>query len=262
DYGVQAWHTGGFDWAHLSDLTGDSWTTLIEPEDLTSTDLYAIARGADGSIWVGTAAGLVSWDSGVIDSLTAKMNSGDRGLLGASVYSLAFDGAGNLWVGTNQGLNEIKLDGTIEAFTTALAWRSDLYSSSVVSPLPSSVCAALQYDAEDNVLWIGTGNGIARLDVTPEQAVELPLSNLILYPNPIHISRGDESLKISGISSEVSIRIYTVEGELVHTADHVADGAQAWDLLTLNGFKARSGIYIVRVTAGGRSETRRIAIVR
>jgi ligand-binding sensor domain-containing protein len=262
DYGVQAWYTGGFDWAHLSDFTGDSWTTIIESEDLTSTDLYAVERGADGSIWVGTAAGLVHWDSGVIDSLTIKMNSGEKGLLGASVYSLALDGMGNLWVGTDRGLNKITPDKTIEAFTTAEAWQADLYSSSVISPLPSPVCAALQYSKEENVLWIGTGNGIASLDVAPARTVETPLSSLILYPNPIHISRGDEDLKISGISSDVSIRVYTLEGELVHMADRVGDGEQAWDLLTLNGFKARSGIYLVRITAGGRSETRKIAIIR
>jgi hypothetical protein len=85
---------------------------------------------------------------------------------------------------------------------------------------------------------------------------------MILYPNPIHISRGDRSLKISRISGEVSIRVYTTEGELVHEAEGVTDGAQAWDLLTLNGFKARSGIYLVKVAKGGQSEVRKIAIIR
>jgi hypothetical protein len=261
-YGVQAWYTGGYDWAHLSELAGDGWDTIVEPADLTSTELYAVERGDDGVVWVGTSAGLVYWNKGVVDSLTIKMNPGERGLIGAKVFDLEFDGAGNLWVGTDLGLNKMTPDGAIEAFTSAEAWQGDLYPSSVISPLPSSVCAALQCDRANNLLWIGTGNGLARLDVTPGRVVEIPLSSMILYPNPIHISRGDRSLKISRISGEVSIRVYTTEGELVHEADNVKEGAQAWDLLTLNGFKARSGIYVVKVAKGGQAEVRKIAIIR
>jgi len=261
-YGVQAWYTGGFDWTHLSDLTGDGWSTIIEPEDLVSKELWAVEHGDDGAIWVGTSAGLVRWRAGGIDSLTIKMNPGERGLLGAKVFDLEFDGAGNLWVGTDLGLNRIASDGTIEAFTSAEAWQGDLYPSSVISPLPSPACAVLQYDRANNALWIGTSNGLARLDVAPPSVEEIPLSRLILYPNPIHISRGDTELKISGISGEVSIRVYTVEGELVHEADGVEDGEKAWDILTLNGFKARSGIYMVEVKKRGQSEVRKIAIIR
>ena len=261
-YGVQAWYTGGYDWALLSEPAGDRWTTIVEPADLTSKELYAVERGADGAVWVGTSAGLVRWKAGAIDSLTIKMHPGERGLIGAKVFDLEFDGAGNLWVGTDLGLNKITPDGVIEAFTSAEAWQGDLYPSSVISPLPSPVCAALQYDRLNNLLWIGTGNGLARLDVTPPRVADIPLSSMILYPNPIHISRGDRSLKISRISGEVSIRVYTTEGELVHEAEGVTDGAQAWDLLTLNGFKARSGIYLVKVAKGGQAEVRKIAIIR
>jgi hypothetical protein len=261
-YGVQAWYTGGYDWTHLSDLAGDGWSTIIEPTDLTSKELYAVERGADGAVWVGTSAGLVRWKAGAIDSLTVKMNPGQRGLIGAKVYDLQFDGAGNLWVGTDLGLNKITPGGSIEAFTSAGAWQSDLYPSSVITPLPSPVCAALEYDRANNFLWIGTGNGLARLDVTPKRVADIPLSKMILYPNPVHISRGDGSLKISRISGEVSVLVYTAEGELVHEARGVADGGEVWDLLTLNGFKARSGIYIVKISKGGQSEVRKIAVIR
>jgi ligand-binding sensor domain-containing protein len=261
-YGVQVWYTGGFDWAHLSDIATDGWSTIIRPEDLTSKELWSIERGDDDAVWVGTSAGLVRWKAGTIDSLTIKMNPGERGLIGAKVLDLEFDGARNLWVGTDLGLNKIAPDGTIEAFTSAEAWQGDLYPSSIISPLPSSVCQALKYDETTNFLWIGTTNGLARLDVTPARAREIPLSNMILYPNPIHISRGDNELKISRISGPVSIRVYTLDGELVHEADGVVDGGRAWDILTLNGFKVRSGIYLVKVSAGSQSEVRKIAVIR
>ena len=172
-YGVQAWYTGGFDWAHLSDLAGDGWTTLIEPGDLASKELYAVESGSDGAVWVGTASGLVRWKVGAIDSFTIKMNPGEQGLIGAAVFDLEFDGAGNLWVGTEQGLNKITPDGAIEAFTSAGAWKGDLYPSSVISPLPSAdLRGARSTIGPHNVLWIGTANGLARLDVTPAREVE------------------------------------------------------------------------------------------
>jgi ligand-binding sensor domain-containing protein len=261
-YGVQAWYTGGFDWAHLSDLASDGWNTLVAPGDLASTDLFAIEDGSDGAVWAGTASGLVRWKAGAIDSFTIKTSPGERGLIGAAVFDLEFDGAGNLWVGTEQGLNKITPDGAIEAFTSVEAWKGDLYPSSVISPLPSAICGTLAYDRAANVLWIGTANGLARLDVTPAREVKESLSQMILYPNPVHISRGDAEIKISRISDPVSIRVFTIEGELVHSADDVRDGERAWDLLTLNGFKARSGIYVVKVSDGRSIETRKIAIIR
>jgi len=261
-YGAQAWFTGGYDWAHLSDLANDGWSTLVGPGDLASKDLNAIELGSDGAVWVGTAGGLFRWKAGAIDSFTIKTSPGSNGLIGAAVFDLEFDGAGNLWVGTDQGLNKLTPDGAIEAFTSADAWKGDLYPSSIISPLPSPICGRLAYDRIDNVLWIGTANGLARLDATPAPEVKESLSRMILYPNPVHISRGDAEVKIARISNPVSIRVYTIEGQLVHRADGVVDGERAWDLLTLNGFKARSGIYVVKVSDGRSTETRKIAIIR
>lgn len=269
NYGLQSWVTGGFDWPALSSLAGDSWTTLIGPDDLASKTVYCCARGPDGTAWLGTASGLVRHDAGTIDSLTIKTAPGERGLVGAQVYDLEYDGAGNLWVATDLGLNRIAPDGVISAYTTYDAWQGSLYPSSVISPLPSAICQALAYDPAADVLWIGTAGGLARLDVSPPEAVVIPLSRMILYPNPVHLSRGDAALRIARISAPVSVRVFTIEGELVHRADGVADGGVAWDLLTLNGYRAASGVYFVRVSArspdGAREtsvETRKIAVVR
>jgi hypothetical protein len=238
------------------------WTTLIGPDDLASKTIYSCERGADGAVWLGTASGLYRYRSGAIDSLVARTAPGERGLLGAQVYDLERDGIGNLWVATDQGLNRIDPDGGIGAFTTFDAWQGNLYPSTVISPLPSAVCQSLAYDAAADVLWIGTAGGLARLDVSPPDEVVIPLARMILYPNPVHVSRGDAALRIARISSPVSIRVYTVEGELVHEAEGIADGAVAWDLLTLNGYKATSGVYVVRVSDGSTSEVRKIAVVR
>jgi ligand-binding sensor domain-containing protein len=261
---VQEWRTGGYGWSSLGNLDDDTWSTLIRPEDLTSKDLFAVEQGPDGAIWTATASGLVRYRALAIDSIIAKTRTGERGLLDAKVYDIEFDDSGNLWVATEQGLNRIDPEGAIAAFTTLDAWKSDLYPSSVISPLPSAACKALVCDQGGKVLWIGTDNGIARLDVSAPPPVETPLAGMILYPNPVYASRGDNELRVGRISGPVSIKVYTIEGELVHEAPSVEDGGVAWDLypLTSDAFHARSGVYIVKVTRGASSEVRKIAVVR
>ena len=264
-YGVQAWSTGGFNWSSLKNLNDDSWTTLMGPDDLTSTKLYSIARSAGGILWLGTSGGLVRYRAGIIDSIPRKNNFDDEGLIGSIVYDIEYDGAGNLWVATDGGLNMIDSDGAIDAYTSFEHWAEELqplYPPTVVSPLPHNICSSLQYDGEEDILWIGTLNGLVRIDVAPPAPEKVPLSDLVLYPNPIHISRGDGELRIGRISGLVSIRVYTIEGGLVHEAVGVGDGDTAWDLLTLNGFKARSGIYVVRIEGDGYSEVRKVALIR
>jgi hypothetical protein len=264
-YGIQRWSTGGFAWTSLTDLEDDDWLDLINEEQLTSTIIHAIERGQDGSLYLGTSGGMVRYMQGVIDSIPMKTAFDEEGLIGSIVYDLELDGSGNLWVATDGGLNRIDAEGTIAAFTSAEHWESELqliYSTNVIAPLPNHVCRALQYDPVDDVLWIGTDYGLVRLDVSPPAPEPILLSDLVLYPNPVNISRGDNALRIARISESVTVRIYTVEGELVHEASGLMDGDVAWDLLTINGFKARSGVYIVRIEASGASEMRKIAVVR
>lgn len=265
DYGVQRWNTGGYSWSSLSNIENDMWFTLIEAEDLASTILYAIARDDAGTIYLGTSSGLVRYRDGLIDSIPKKNTGDEEGLIGSIVYDVEFDGAGNLWLATDGGLNMLDREGNIEAFTSLEHWRSELqliYASDIISPLPNHVCKALQYDPALDVLWIATQNGLVRLDVSAPPPEQIDLSELILYPNPVHISRGDGELRIGRVSGPVSIEVYTVTGELVHEASGVWEGDVAWDLLTINGFQARSGIYIVRIEGERGSEIRKVAVIR
>lgn len=265
DFGVQEWFTGGFDWPTLSSTDGDFWRTIIGPTQLTSTEIWAIEPDASGAIWLGTSSGIVRYRAGVIDSLTKKQSFDVEGLIGAIVYDLELDRYGAMWVATESGLNRIDTDGTIEAFTTADEWRMKfqfIYPSSVISPLPAAKCKALGYDEVTNILWVATVNGLAKIDVTPPVPQEMPLSELILYPNPVHAVRGDRDLRIWRISAPVDVEVYTLEGELVHEVRGVAEGEVAWDLLTLNGYSVRSGVYIVRVSNDRFSEMRKVAVIR
>lgn len=267
-FGVQSWYTGasGFAWSSLENDSDDIWTTILDQNDLPNTQLSSIELADDGSLWIGTSGGLVKYRSGQIDSFTLKTGYNDDGLVGGMVNDLEIDSYGNIWVATNQGLNRINSSGEIDrVFTTAVLWEDRfqfVYPNSVISPLPSHNCVELACDRAGDILWIATDNGLARLDITPQAEVVLPVKEAILYPNPLHISRGDEFLYISRITGSVSIKVFSLEGELVHEADGVVEEGQAWDLRTLNGYQARSGIYIVKIIGEKSTETRKVAVIR
>ena len=88
------------------------------------------------------------------------------------------------------------------------------------------------------------------------------MSEMILYPNPVYADRGDNALRIARVSGPVDIRVYNLEGELVHEASGVAEGEIAWDLLTINGYQASSGIYIVQAKGTGGTSMRKVAVIR
>ncbi len=265
-YGVMYWRTGGFDWPTLTSTAGDYWITILGEDQLPSTELWSVERGPDGSIWVGTSAGLVRYSQGKIDSFMVKTDTHEEGLIGGTVYDIEFDGRGGLWVATNKGLNRIDPDGTITAaYTTALKWQEEfqlIYPPDVISPLPDHSCRALAYDPSGGFIWIGTDNGLARFDANKPVEVTQPMSDMILYPNPVHAARGDNALRIARISGLVDIRVYNLEGGLVHEVAGVAEGEIAWDLLTLNGYQASSGIYVVQVKGTGGTSMRKVAVIR
>jgi ligand-binding sensor domain-containing protein len=266
-YGVMYWRTNGFDWPTLTNSAGQYMITILDGDQLPSTELWSIEYGPDGSIWVGTSAGLVRYLQGSIDSFTVKNSANGEGLIGGTVYDIEFDGRGGLWVATNKGLNRIEQDGTITAaYTTALEWQNELdqiyRAEDVISPLPDHSCRTLAYDPSGGFLWIGTDNGLARFDANEPVEVNVPMSEMILYPNPVHAARGDNKLRIARVSGLVDIRVYTLEGELVHEVDGVSEGGVAWDILTLNGYQASSGVYIVQVKGTGGTSMRKVAVIR
>lgn len=265
-YGVRYWGTGGFSWSALTSTAGDYWYTVIAADQLPSAELWALERGADGSLWIGTSGGLVRYRAGQIDSFTVKTDFSGDGLIGATVYDVEIDRHGMIWAATSRGLNRISPEGEITgAWTTAAMWQAELqfvYPDDVIAPLPNHICLALAYDPAGDFLWIGTDNGLARLDVSPSGAQRIPLSSAVLYPNPVHTGRGDDALRIARIGGTVDIRVYTAEGELVHEAYGVAEGETAWDLLTLNGYRASSGIYLVVIESAQGTEMRKVAVIR
>ncbi|MCD4748166.1 MAG: ATP-binding protein, partial [Thermoanaerobaculales bacterium] len=103
--GHDLWLASG-DWLCRFDLaTGDFERVALEfarGAYLGSQGTWALHAGRDGSLWLGTSNGLLTYrpDRGEFAAWTTH-----DGLPGSAVYSILEDDDGRLWLGTNQGLS-------------------------------------------------------------------------------------------------------------------------------------------------------------
>jgi signal transduction histidine kinase/ligand-binding sensor domain-containing protein len=108
-------------------------------------DIFSLARGQEGSLWVGILAeglGLERLKDGVVKPFVTPTFDGNK----LSVTSTLFDHDGNLWVGTDaKGLFRIH-GNTVEHYTHTEGLSGD------------SVWAL--FEDQEGIVWVGTTSGI------------------------------------------------------------------------------------------------------
>jgi len=270
-YGVQRWTTGGFDETHLFNLTDDTWTTIASVGAAngiaSGATILSLELRSDGVLWIGTDVGLYRYQAGRTLAYIPRDTGFGVGLLGNRVIDVVLDREEDLWVATELGLDRIARDdyNDITPFTTPTAWQTDLslyFPPSAVSQLVDAACERLALHPTKNLLYIATANGLSALDISSLEEKGLGLTKVYVYPNPIRTSRGDSSLKIANIDSEVLVEVFTIEGELVHSQRASESEDEVWDLTTQSAFLAASGVYVVRISGGGDTVVKMVSLIR
>ncbi|MFQ5510761.1 MAG: two-component regulator propeller domain-containing protein [Candidatus Krumholzibacteriia bacterium] len=271
-FGVQRWFTNGYQEADLFDLGNDAWLTIGEIGKLnefsSTADILSLALRDDGVLWIGTSAGLYRWEGSLRPTPIVADRGFGTGLLGNVVRDLVLDRDNNLWVATELGLNRINFfdESDIASFTTAAVWQEQLslfVPVDAVSPIVDASCNALALHPTQNRLFIATNGGLSILDLASLEPQATVLSTVYVYPNPILASRGHRTLKIFNVNSPVSVRIYTLEGELVHEEPNVSNSEDVvWDLKTDAGLLAASGVYLVRISDGSGTLIKRVSLIQ
>ena len=76
--------------------------------------------------------------------------------------------------------------------------------------------------------------------------------------NPYATGRGTRSLHFTHLPAQCTIRIFTVDGELVNTIVHstpIDDGTEDWNMLSQDNLSISYGVYIYYVDAPGIGKT-------
>jgi ligand-binding sensor domain-containing protein len=267
--GVQEWFHQGYDWNTLSSPSGDFWQTrAARLVDMTSdSDVSSLALRSDGVLWIGTADGLYRYQRGTAVSRVPVYTGFGVGILSPSVLDLALDHDENLWVASDLGLNRIARDdeSDIDAFTTAAGYLQVAalrYPLDIITPLSNASCQALLMDREKDLLYVGTVGGLTILDLSGSGGSGGSLSNVYVFPNPVYGRKGHDAVKIENINGPVTIEVFDIEGELVHSQTADTPGQVIWDLTTNSGFVVGSGKYLIRISSAAGAVIRPVAVLR
>jgi diguanylate cyclase (GGDEF)-like protein len=150
-----------WDGYHFQNFRSDPERSGALPDNFIKT-LYTDSRGR---LWIGTTSGgLARYDRDQERFIAYPVGPG--GLSHVSIRALAEDGAGGMWVATEGGLDHIESD---SGAITHLRHVDGIGDS-----LPDNRVRAL-LRGRNGTLWVGTVNGLVRLDRGATRFVPVPL---------------------------------------------------------------------------------------
>ncbi len=89
------------------------------------------------------------------------------------------------------------------------------------------------------------------------------LSDAYAYPVPFIPSRGDEDITFTNISPLCTIKIYTLNGELVRTIEHTSGKtSRSWDVTNDRGDRLGSGVYLYLIDSNRSKKKGKLIIIR
>ncbi len=238
--GVDYWDDKG-----TVDLADDTWKHFSASDGLASTSTTSITVVGDRT-YIGTLSGLSVFQ----DTLWLK-NYTVADLTPASdeVNDVAADGLGNLWVATTTGVARIAPSGAIATYTYE---TSGLVNDQVL-------CIAVD-DAKGQV-WFGTPSGMAVLQAwTP--GVGKDLSDAYIFPNPLEPASGASVFRVAGLPSGAEAWVYDLGGRLLKSLGVVSNGGVLWDGTDSGGAAVPTGVYIIKLKAGGATSILRAGVIR
>ena len=229
----------------LDQLNDDNYkriNTNYGKGDLSSMDVYSIAKDREGAIWIGTNNGISVFYSPEL--VFSNFNFDSQKILieqdgyyeylldGQTVSALCVDNANRKWIGTlNNGvfLYDESKNEIVENFN-----KSN-------SPLLSNTVFDICVNELSGEVFFGTDNGICsfRGVATKNSRKKDPV---FVYPNPV--KKNNSYVCVSGLQNNMNVKFTTVNGKLVH--ETTSFGGQAiWNF----NKKPDPGVYLVFSTS-------------
>lgn len=217
---------------------------LTTSDGLESNNIKALAIDLDGTIWIGTSGGLNYWFQESVGVRYSVIND--------DINTLLVDPQNNKWIGTAGGLSVLDSDN--------FSWTHYSTSNSL---LVSDYITCFAFNAKTGEIYIGTTNGLSRLETPYTQPAD-NLNSVKGFPNPFIIDPLNSRFYIENLAQNSSVSIFTSEGFLVKTIpDNEILGARAtWDGTNNNGDFVASGVYLYLVTTKqGAAKTGKVAVI-
>ncbi len=209
-----------------------------QSNDMPSNQVNQIAIDKNDEVWLATSEGVAFFQSSQspfipdFSDAIIPIFDGDLLLKDEYISAVAVDGGNRKWLGTRQGLWLFSENGNelVHHFTTDN------------SPLPSDTVEHITIDPINGEVFVSTTKGLVsyRSDATDAGPT---FTDVKVFPNPITPAYKG-SIGISGLASDVNVKITDVSGRLVR--EFFANGGSAsWDGLDLYGQRVSTGVYLI-----------------
>ncbi len=194
----------------------------------------------DGTVWVGTTAGLVSFNCFGFEAdcrgnqEIVEQNGIAGKLLGdENVKAIAVDGGNRKWFGTNNGIFVQSADARtqVAVFTED---NSPLFDNSIID---------IAIDKEDGEVFIATNKGIQSFRGEATEGGTFHSSKVFAFPNPVR-PEYNGPIAIKGLAENANVKITDMQGLLVFETRSIG-GQAIWDGNDFSGQRAASGVYLV-----------------
>jgi streptogramin lyase len=223
------------------DISLSNVQSIIQP-----LNIYCIAEDHQGSIWIGTDAGPVRFDSpqnafddggtsGAKIKVPIANGKTDAAYLLETerINAIAIDGADRKWFGTqNSGVYLMSDDGLkqISHFTSE---NSPLFSNSIND---------IKIDPKSGEVYFATDKGLISYRGYAKQGGD-EFGKVYVYPNPIRENYTSD-IFITGLIENTIVKITDISGNLVFETKSLG-GQAVWDGKNLLGKRVNTGVYLV-----------------
>ncbi len=249
----------------LADKSDDKMYRINTDDELYSNTIYSIATDQDGIVWIGTAAGLNSYD-GVNVYKHVGDPEGVSGPLENRINDIFVDEYNNKWFATTGGLSILKAGYS--------AWDSHAWKgySTKNSGLISDNVFSVFVDSKSARALVGTDMGLSVYTGTFAET-EPDFNKIAGGPNPFVLSAKSGFFTLTHLQDHSTVKIFTLNGVLVRQLDTgsfysngspTLEGSRAyWDGRDSSGRFVNSGIYLYAAyTVEGQSVSGKIAVIR
>ncbi len=233
--------------ANLDDPADDRYRQLTTANTVLPTNtVNCVAVDLDGSVWVGTLQGVVSFQCGT--NTFRDICRGTRGIVtvdgfngylleNETVRTIAVDGANRKWVGTTNGIFVLSPSGD-EQMARFTATNSPLLDNNILD---------IAIDHATGEVWIATGKGLISYRAEATLGGPTHSDKPYAYPNPVRPDY-DGPIAIYGLARDANVKITDVAGNLVYEG-RAAGGQAIWNGRDYLGRRVASGVYTVFATS-------------
>ena len=214
-----------------------SITDIVIDDNDNSNTINDMALDQNGQLWLASTDGIAYYSNpSLTQNFTAlrPINEGFPMLNQANVEQVIVDGGNRKWVVTSEdGILLLRDDGK------EIEDSIDIYNS----PITTEEINDITINEQSGELFLSTAEGLYSYRTAATTTNEEAFSDVKVFPNPVPSQFGG-TIGISGLASDVDVKITDISGNLVHETTAIG-GTATWSGYNYTGEKAKTGVYLI-----------------